>query len=72
MYEIVCPGFYIDSWEREGRLFTDVPGIEFERAADDGVCRLLKSERGEHDSVEFVCRCGRRFKAADGKQIELR
>lgn len=70
--EIVCPEFYVDTWAAEGRKRTDVAGSEFHNAADDGVCRLIKSERDEFGGVWLVCRCSMKFKPADGKQVELR
>ena len=74
--ELVCPQFYVEEWEREGRRFTELTvvrdkPVEFQRAADDGVCRLLWTERSDSGPT-FVCRCGVKFKAADAKQVELR
>ena len=74
MFELVCPAFYIDTWHIEGRRFSAIdndPKVEFKSAADDGVCRLLRTERGEFGGTVYVCRCGMKFKAADAKRIGL-
>lgn len=68
--ELVCPNFYVDRWRDEGRSHTRAAGEEFEDAADDGVCRVRKTERDEH-GITFICRCGMRFKAADAKHVEV-
>ncbi len=77
--EIVCPQFYVTHWEAEGRKYTDVPGVEFERAADDGVCRLMHAERDPvtkkllltAGETTLVCRCGIRFAVSFGQRIEV-
>lgn len=69
--EIVCPNFYGEQWLEEGRRFTEIPNIEFERAADDGVCRVLKSILDENGVTLLVCRCGIKFKPSDGKLVAV-
>lgn len=73
--ELVCPEFYVDTWASEGHLRTEDEGGEFRIAADDGVCRLMKSELAEdavHESGRsFICRCGVRFLEHEGKTVVL-
>jgi hypothetical protein len=69
--EIVCPEFYVDEWLKMTPQYTEAKGTEFELSADDGVCRLLKSERDEFGGTVLICRCGMRFKPVDGKHVEL-
>lgn len=68
--ELVCPDFYVDEWERLGRPRSkEDPGTEFAVAADDGVCRVMKTERDASGGTVLVCRCGMWFSAADAKQV---
>lgn len=74
--ELVCPEFYIDTWEKEGRKYTTINDakVEFHKAADDGTCRLMRTQRviEEVPQLYFVCRCGRTFKSQDAKHLEVR
>lgn len=78
--ELVCPHFYVAEWTAEGRRYTDIPGIELEHAADDGVCRLLHVVRDPATKVPIlndagqmvlVCRCGWRFPKDAAQHIEV-
>jgi hypothetical protein len=71
MNEIVCPDFYVDEWRKLGRPGSKDDG-EFYFAADDGLCRLMKSERDEFGGTVLICRCGIKFKPADGQHVEIR
>lgn len=70
--EIVCPEFYVDEWEVEGRKRTFLPEFpEFPNAADDGVCRLKSCDRGTDGVWRFNCRCGRRFELSEAKTLKV-
>lgn len=66
--ELVCPEFYDDTWEKEGRKRRE-DHDEFPNAADDGICCL---ESYDEATGIFTCRCGQMFGRDGAKRLALR
>lgn len=66
MFELVCPHFDVEKWEREGSKRTVDESSEFFDAYD-GICRLIKYENGA-----LHCRCGEIFLRKEAKKVPVR
>ncbi len=72
MSELVCPNFYADEWRKLGRPCSQIATCaEFPIAADDGVCRVMKTKRDEDGGLLLVCRCGIEFSQEQAQRIEV-
>lgn len=68
VFELVCPEFYVETWEMEGRDRRD-DHPQFPNAADDGICCL---ESYDEETGIFTCRCGQMFGRDGAKRLALR
>lgn len=67
MEELVCPEFYVDEWKAAGsKTSADLDNAQFPVAADDGVCRLVKSE-----GDLLWCRCGQIFWRLEAQRVPV-
>lgn len=68
MEELVCPEFYVEDWETEGRKRRG-DHEEFPNAADDGICCL---ESYDEETKLFTCKCGQIFLREEAKKVNVR
>lgn len=74
MWELVCPEFYVDEWQREGARYTEEDNDEYPFAADDGVCRIEETvtNDGTDEGTLFRCRCGMLFSKVEAQRVPVR